>query len=267
MGFAQNCVERVMLPKRVIARLDVKGESLVKGIQLEGLRKIGDPLVACKSYYEQGIDEVVIVDVVASLYSRTHLFELISYITSELRVPVTVVGGIKSIQDAKQLFGAGADKIGINTQATKTPQLLNELASIYGAQAVVSSIEAKYVSELKDYFLFTESGRNNSGIRMTDWLETIRVMDIGEILVTSVDCDGMQRGPDLGLIQKSRELTDVPLIYSGGITTHNQASESFELGVDGICLASALHYKKIEIDKLKSDLASRNILVREEFLS
>jgi imidazoleglycerol phosphate synthase cyclase subunit len=267
MGFTQDCVEWVMLPKRVIARLDVKGESLVKGIQLEGLRKIGDPLVASRVYYEQGIDEVVIVDVVASLYSRNHLFELISYITSELRVPVTVVGGIKSIRDAKHLFGAGADKIGINTEATKRPEFLNELAHIYGAQAVVSSIEAKFVDEFKDYFLFTESGRNNSGIRLSDWLETIRIMDIGEVLITSVDCDGMQRGPDLNLIQKTRELTDVPLVYSGGIATHDQAFESFGKGVDGICLASALHYKKIEINELKSHLSKSKILMREECLS
>lgn len=252
-----------MLPKRLIARLDIKGESLVKGIQLEGLRKIGDPLEASQNYYKQGIDEILIVDVVASLYSRVHIFEIISYITSELRIPVTVVGGIRNLEDAKRLFGAGADKIGVNTQATKTPKFLNELAEIYGAQAVISSIEAKFVRESNEYYLFTESGRNNSGIKLNDWMTTIKRMEIGEVLVTSVDSDGMQRGPDLNLISSTRDLTELPLLYSGGIALMNDALETLKLGVDGLCIASALHYKKIQIKDLKSALSEHDIHMRQ----
>jgi cyclase len=253
-----------MMPKRVVARLDIKGESLVKGIQLEGLRKIGDPLVAAQKYYQQGIDEVVIVDVVASLYSRNHLFQIISYITEELRVPVTVVGGIKSLQDARNIFSAGADKIGINTEATKNPFFLNDLANIYGAQAVVSSIEAKFVKELGEYFLFTESGRNNSGVKLTEWLNKIRNMEIGEILLTSVDRDGLQKGPDLELIRKSREMIDLPLVYSGGISTTHQAVEVCTLGVDGFALASSLHYEKIKIEDIKLELIRNKMKTRTE---
>lgn len=253
-----------MLPKRIIARLDIKGEFLVKGIQLEGIRKIGDPFHFAQTYYEAGVDEVVIVDVVASLYSREHLYNLISYITNKLRVPVTVIGGIKTLQDANAVFRSGADKIGVNSEATRNIHLLSKIAETYGAQAVVSSIEAKYHKEKNDWFLFTESGRNNSGISIRDWFSKIEETEIGEVFVTSVDRDGLKKGPDVSLIQKARNLTRLPIIYSGGISSLQDAEEALKIGIDGIAVGTALHYKTIEIQSLKHHLSNQGISIRLE---
>jgi cyclase len=253
-----------MLPKRIIARLDIKGEFLVKGIQLEGLRKIGDPLVFARDYYECGIDEVLIVDVVASLYSRKHLYDLISHITKKLRVPVTVVGGIKSMEDAREVFRAGADKIGINSEATRNFEFLSTLAEIYGAQAIVSSVEAKFQKDSQDWFLFTEAGRNNSEISIGEWFSKLNQIEIGEVLLTSVDRDGLRKGPDNSLIKIARESTSIPLIYGGGLSSHFDILETLEAGVDGISIGSALHYKVIEIQALKQHLSGHGIEVRIE---
>ena len=256
-------VERAMTISRIIARLDIKGDSLVKGLQLEGLRKIGDPLEFAQKYYLGGADEILLVDVVASLYSRSHLYNMISYITTNLRVPVTVVGGIKTIEDARKVFSSGADKIGINSEATRNLNFLSEISDRYGAQSVVSSIEAKYLKEDNDWYLFTESGRNNSGISLSKWLASLSSMDIGETLVTSVDRDGMRKGPDLDLIARSRELTACPLLYSGGIATQSDLEKVIELGADAAVIGSALHYNKLYIAECKSRLSGAGFLVRE----
>lgn len=254
----------MMVPKRIIARLDIKGEFLVKGIQLEGLRKIGNPLAFAQEYYECGIDEVMLVDVVASLYSRKHLFDLISHITRKLRVPVTVVGGIKSMEDARQVFRAGADKIGINSEATRNFEFLSALADTYGAQAIVSSVEAKFQKNIHDWFLFTEAGRNNSEISIGEWFSRLNEIEIGEVLVTSVDRDGLRKGPDRSLMKIAREFTSIPLVYSGGISNHSDALETLEAGIDGIAIGSALHYKIIGIQTLKEHLYSHGIETRLE---
>jgi cyclase len=249
--------------KRIIARLDIKGDSLVKGLQLEGLRKIGDPLEFAQKYYLGGADEILLVDVVASLYSRSHLYNMISYITTNLRVPVTVVGGIKTIDDARKVFSSGADKIGVNSAAIRDKNFLNQISDRYGAQAVVSSIEAKYLKEDNDWFLFTESGRNNSEVSLSKWLDGLANINIGETLVTSVDKDGMRKGPDVDLIARSRELTSRPLLYSGGITKQSDLEMVMQLGVDGVVLGSALHYGNLNIADCKSNLTDAGFLVRK----
>jgi len=249
--------------KRVIARMDVKGEHLVKGLQLEGLRKIGDPLEFAEKYYLDGADEIVIVDVVASLYSRANLYNIISYITSNLRIPVTVVGGIKNIDDAKKVFSSGADKVGINSAATRNVQFLQELANLYGAQAVVSSIEAKHLQEKNDWYLFTESGRNNSGISLPAWLSKLQELDIGEVLITSVDRDGMKTGPDLKLIKKARDMVPNPFLYSGGISTLEHLEAAMLCDIDGVLLGSSLHYGIMNIQNAKHHLAGLGYPIRE----
>lgn len=253
-----------MIPKRIIARLDIKGEFLVKGIQLEGLRKIGNPLQFAQTYYDAGVDEVVIVDVVASLYSREHLYNLISYITNKLRVPVTVIGGIKTLQEANAVFRSGADKIGINSEATRNIDLLSTVSKIYGAQAVVSSIEAKYNKEKNNWFLFTESGRNNSMISINEWFSKIEEIEIGEVFVTSVDSDGLKKGPDVSLMRTARNLTPLPMIYSGGISSLLDAEIALKTGIDGLAIGSALHYKTIEIPSLKNHLSEQGFSIRVE---
>ena len=251
-----------MTLKRVIARLDIKGDSLVKGLQLEGLRKIGNPLEFAQKYYLSGADEIVIVDVVASLYSRENLHNIISYITTNLRVPVTVVGGIRTIDDATRIFASGADKIGVNSAATRNVGFLQEVIDKYGGQAVVNSIEAKYLEHEQDWYLFTESGRNNSGINLNDWFEKLAQFDIGEVLVTSVDKDGMRKGPDLDLIKKTRNLTGVPLLYCGGVAKESELIDIFNLDADGVVIGSAFHYGNLEIENCKAHLAMADFAVR-----
>ena len=259
----ESSVEKSVTLTRIIARLDIKGDSLVKGLQLEGLRKIGDPLEFAQKYYLSGADEILLVDVVASLYSRSHLYNMISYITTNLRVPVTVVGGIKTIDDARKVFSSGADKIGVNSAATRDKNFLNQISDRYGAQAVVSSIEAKYLKEENDWFLFTESGRNNSEVSLSKWLDGLANMSIGETLVTSVDKDGMRKGPDIELITRSRELTSRPLLYSGGVTTQSDLEKVIELGTDGVVIGSALHYENLRISDCKANLIDAGFLVRK----
>jgi cyclase len=255
-----------MTLKRVIARLDIKGDSLVKGLQLEGLRKIGNPLEFAQKYYLAGADEIVIVDVVASLYSRENLHNIISYITTNLRVPVTVVGGIRTIEDATRIFASGADKIGINSAATRNIGFLQEVIDKYGGQAVVNSIEAKYLEQEQNWYLFTESGRNNSRISLNQWLEELSKFDIGEVLVTSVDRDGMRKGPDLNLIKRTRGLTEIPLLYGGGVAKESELVEIFNLEADGVVIGSAFHYGNLEVGICKAHLMKSNILVREHKL-
>ncbi len=251
-----------MTLKRIIARLDIKGDSLVKGLQLEGLRKIGDPLLFAQKYYLAGADEVVIVDVVASLYSRENLYNIISYITTNLRIPVTVVGGIRTIDDARKIFSSGADKVGINSAATRDISFLQEIIDRYGGQAVVNSIEAKYINDFGDWYLFTESGRNNSQISLSSWFRKISKFDIGEVLITSVDRDGMRKGPDLELVKKSRELTEVPLLYSGGIAKESEIIDIFNLDADGVVIGSAFHYGNLKIVDSKTFLLANGVPVR-----
>ena len=252
-----------MTLKRVIARLDIKGDSLVKGVQLEGLRKIGDPLDFAQKYYLSGADEVVIVDVVASLYSRENLYNIISYITTNLRVPVTVVGGIRTMEDAKKIFACGADKIGINSAATRNISFLQDLIDRYGGQAVVNSIEAKYMKNIGEWYLYTESGRNNSQISLSNWFSKVANFDIGEVFITSVDKDGMRKGPDLALIEKTRSMTEVPLLYSGGISKESEIEDVFKLDADGVVIGAAFHYGNLTIANCKTFLLNNGVPVRK----
>ena len=255
-------MEGVNLPKRLVARIDIKNEFVIKGIQMEGLRKLGDPFDFVQHYSNGGIDEIVIIDVVASLYSRKHIFHLIEYITSKIRIPVTVIGGIKTIQDAKAVFESGADKVGVNSMAIRDPKILSDIADIYGSQAIVNSIEAKYIAEEKTWYLFTESGRNNSQIKLEDWFEKIKHIELGEIFLSSVDSDGLRRGPDLNLISTARNLTELPLVYSGGIRNNGDILDVFNLNVDAIAIGAALHFGDVNILKMKNSLFENGIKVR-----
>jgi cyclase len=255
-------MEGVNLPKRLVARIDVKNEFLVKGIQMEGLRKLGDPFDFVQRYSKDGIDEIVIIDVVASLYSRKHIFHLIEHITSKLRIPVTVIGGIQTIQDAKAVFDSGADKVGINSRAVRDQKILLDIADIYGSQAVVNSIEAKFVAEDKTWYLYTESGRNNSQIKLVDWFEKIKYLELGEIFLSSVDSDGLRRGPDLSLISTARDLTELPLVYSGGIRKNSDILDVFKLNVEAVAIGAALHFGDVNVVNMKNMLFENGVRVR-----
>ncbi|MGL5257945.1 MAG: imidazole glycerol phosphate synthase subunit HisF, partial [Proteocatella sp.] len=185
---------------RVIAKLDVKPPYLVKGIQLEGLRKIGNPNDFAKKYYLQGIDEIIYVDIVASLYERNSLSDMIREATKDIFIPITAGGGIRSVNDAYELLRAGADKIAVNTAAVKNPQLIRDLAMEFGSQCVVSYIEAKKTS-LNNWEVYYDNGREKTGKSVVEWADQVCDLGAGEILLTSVDKDGTGKGFDVELVE------------------------------------------------------------------
>jgi len=234
---------------RLIARLDIKGTNLVKGIQLEGLRKLGDPNAFARKYYEQGIDEIVYMDIVASLYNRNSILPLIKNATQDIFVPLTVGGGIRSIDDVEAALKAGADKVAINTAAIKNPDLIKEVANRFGAQCMVLSIEAKKQGD--HWEAYTDNGREKSAKNVVEWVQEAQELGAGEIMLTSVDCEGLARGMDIPLIQAVQNVLTVPLIVSGGIGAIEHIDEvTSKTDADAIAMAHILHYDKVPLSDI-----------------
>ena len=245
-----------MRPTRVIARLDIKNEFVIKSIQLEGLKKVGDPNTLARKYYESGIDEIILIDTVATLYGRNNLFEVINQITKDVFIPVTVGGGIRNQEDAEKLFNSGADKIAINSQGVKEPKFVNFLAKKYGSQSIVASIETKKISD--NWLVFTTNGRDMTEIKTLDWVKQCEDLGAGEILITSIDKEGTGLGADIELISKILKKIKVPVILSGGIGGYEHINElKSKVNIDAIALSRVLHYNLVDINKVKSIL-SRN---------
>lgn len=251
------------IPIRVVSRLDVKNGRLVKGIQLEGLRDVGDPVLAATEYYLAGLDELVIVDVGASLYGGTPLPELVRHISEQVRIPVTVGGGVRDVKAARTLLGAGADRIALNSAAVTRPSLIKELAEEIGTQAVVLSVHAK---ERKhgSWECLTESGRQLTGVHVTDWIQDATDLGAGEVFLTSVDRDGTKRGFDTSLVRAVREVASVPVIASGGFNDAGSVVQLLtEADCDGFAVSSRLHFGECELRDLKETLARAGIVVRQ----
>ena len=189
---------------RLIARLDIKGPNLIKGIHLEGLRVIGDPNKYAKKYYDQGVDEIIYMDTVASLYGRNNLSDIVKKTVQDVYVPITVGGGIRSIDDVKFLLRCGAEKIAINTAATKRPELIREVSRKFGSQCMVLSIEAKKTKD-GTWEVYTENGRQKTGKDVLEWAKEGESYEAGEILLTSVDNEGTKKGFDFELVKKVSE--------------------------------------------------------------
>jgi imidazoleglycerol phosphate synthase cyclase subunit len=236
---------------RVAARLDVKNETVIKGFQLEGLRVVGSVKELATRYYEQGADELLIIDSVASLYGREAVLQSIKAATREVFIPVTAGGGIRSLDDAAAFFDAGADRVALNSRALANPQIVSDIASVYGSQAVVLSIESKKVAE-SQWFCFYECGRENSGVLVKDWVQRALNLGAGELLVTSVDSDGTLGGPDKELIHLLDEYSSLPVVYSGGIRGASDLGLVF-MGPKLSCVAvgTALHRGNVTISDLK----------------
>ena len=247
---------------RIFSRLDIKNSHVVKGIQLDGLRKIGDPKKLAGDYLSQGVDEIILVDVVASLYNRPGLNSLIAEIASELRIPITALGGIRNLENAREVFECGADKVAINSAGIQSPELFGRIAEIYGSQSVVCSIEAKKLNNAEGWICMTENGRNDSGVEFSNWISRLESIGVGEVIVTSVDQDGTNRGPDLDLCKRIRDLTDLPVIYSGGIRNNGDVLAIAKIGLDGLAIASSLHYGRLNVGEMKSELIKENIFIR-----
>lgn len=244
---------------RLIARLDVKGANVIKAVQFEGLRVVGKPEEMAQRYAEAGADEILFLDTVASLYGRNQLASLLERTVESVFVPITVGGGIASIQDARRLFNAGADRIAINTAALKRPALINEMAEKFGNQAVVISIEAKRVNG--GWECYTDNGRNRSGMEAVEWALVSVRRGAGEILLTSIDRDGTRRGFDLDLIAAIAPHVPVPVTASGGLGSLEHLKAVLHAGADAVAVGSALHYGNVTFAAMReAALLGRNAL-------
>lgn len=228
-------------PVRVIARLDVKGATVIKGVQLEGLRVVGEPATLSRRYAREGADEILFMDAVASLYERNSILPHISDAARDVFIPLTVGGGLRSVSDVGEALRAGADKVAINTAAVRTPALLRAIAERFGRQCVVLSVEAKRHATL-GWEVYTDGGRERSGRAVIDWIDEAHEQGIGEVLVTSVDRDGTRQGFDVPLMQAVRARVPVPVIASGGA---GEAAHAVALlqqtPVDAVAVGAALH--------------------------
>lgn len=246
---------------RVIARLDVKPPALVKGIHLEGVRKLGDPAVFAQRYYEQGADEIDYHDAVASLYARNSIGELITHTSGHAFVPLTVGGGIRSVEDATDIVRRGADKVCVNTAAVARPCLLTEIADVLGSQAVVLSVEAKRLPG-GGWEAYTDGGREHSGVDVRAWVERAQALGAGEVLLTSIDTEGTRTGHDLPLIEAVRAVCDVPLVAHGGAGSPAHVVEAQQAGADAAAIASLLHFGIATVADVKAALAAAGVEVR-----
>lgn len=247
------------LKPRLIARLDIKTESVVKGIRFEGLRVMGRPDELATRYYEQGADELLYIDTVASLYGRNNLTDVVKQAASHLFIPMTVGGGIRSLSDAQLLLRSGADKIAVNTAAIARPELIRELAAVLGSQAVVVSIQTKQVSERK-WEAYTDNGRERTGLDALEWAKRTEELGAGELLVTSVDRDGTGKGFDSDFLAKVSSAVAIPVIAGGGAgSPAHVVSVLKDTQVSAVAVASLLHYGKYSIAELKRALAASSI--------
>ncbi len=249
------------LAPRMIARLDIKGPNLVKGIHLEGLRVIGDPAEHAVRYYQEGADELLYIDIVASLYERNNLTEVVARTAQEIFVPLTVGGGVRSLDDVNKLLRAGADKVAINTGAVRRPELITEAARSFGSQCIVASIEAKRRRD-GTWEAYTDNGREKTGLAVAEWAARMIDLGAGELLLTSVDMEGTRKGFDLELVRALGPKLEVPVIACGGAGTAQHVGQAIEAGADAVAIASLLHYKLESIGSLKSKLAAQNFPVR-----
>jgi cyclase len=247
---------------RIIARLDIKGPNLIKGIHLEGLRVIGPPNEYALRYYLQGADEIIYMDCVASLYGRNHLGGIVQAAAKDIFIPMTVGGGIRSVDDVTEILRAGADKVAVNTAAVADPRLISNIARRFGSQCMVLSIEAKQVAPDR-WEVYTENGREPTGLDVIEWAKKGVVMGAGEILLTSVDREGTRKGFDVDLVAAVSTEVSVPIIASGGMGK----PEDFLAvvnggGADGVAMADILHYKRAEIADIRLMAENAGIRVR-----
>ena len=246
---------------RLIARLDVKAPNLVKGIQLEGLRKMGDPNEFARHYYTQGIDELFYLDIVASLYERNSLLDIITRTTHDIFVPVTVGGGLRNIDDVAAALRAGADKVSINTAAIKEPKIISDVAKRFGSQCMVLLIEAK--RNRGHWEAYYDNGREHSHLDVIEWAKQGQELGAGEIILTSVDMEGTGKGFDIELVKSVTDVVTIPVIASGGMGKLEDLKKVIKQGhADAIAMAHVLHYGHHTIEKVRHFCIDQNISVR-----
>jgi len=250
-----------MVAKRIIPCLDIDDNRTVKGVNFLNLVDAGDPIELAKIYSDEGADELVFLDITATKDKRKTIAKLAEKISENINIPFTVGGGIKSLEDASSLLRNGADKISINTQAVKTPNLVNEISLKFGNQCVVVAIDAKFIND--SWFVYLVGGRKKTKIKLIDWALEVQDRGAGEILFTSMNNDGTKSGFALEILQQLSDRLTIPVIASGGAGTIQDFVDVFNIGnADAALAASVFHFKEIEIKNLKESLVKNNIKVR-----
>lgn len=252
-----------MLTKRIIPCLDVKDGRVVKGVNFINLRDAGDPVELAAVYDKEGADELVFLDISASVEGRSTMVEVVKKTAGEITIPFTVGGGISHVDDMMRLLRAGADKIGINTAAVNNPQLISDGARRFGSQCIVVAIDAKYNEAWGEWEVYTHGGRTPSGIRALVWAKKVESLGAGEILLTSMDADGTKDGFDIKLTRTISDLISIPVIASGGAGTAEHFYNVFEEGhADAGLAATIFHYKELTIEQVKDHLKRRGVEIR-----
>lgn len=251
-----------MLSKRIIPCLDVKAGRVVKGVNFVNLIDAGDPVEIARAYSNQGADEVVFLDITASSDERNIILDVVEKTASEVFIPFTVGGGIRNLEDIRNILNAGADKISINSAAVKDPMLINRAAERFGSQCIVVAIDVKK-KEDGSYEVYINGGRIPTGLDAVEWAKTCEQLGAGEILLTSMDCDGTKAGYDLEITRLVSEAVKIPVIASGGAGKKEHFLEAFNEGkADAALAASLFHFKELEIPELKRYLKENNVPVR-----
>lgn len=250
------------LTKRIIPCLDVKDGKTVKGVNFENLKEIGSPIELAKKYSQSGADELVFLDITATNEKRKTIVELIEKVAKEVFIPFTVGGGISSLDDIRAILEAGADKISFNSAIVKNPDLISTCAEYFGSQCIVAAIDAK--KEDNDFWVYINAGKVNTGIKALDWAKKVEELGAGEILLTSMDYDGTQKGFDIELNSLISNAVNIPIIASGGAGANSKHFIDVfnKTKVDAALAASIFHYDMLPIQKLKEDLKKADILIR-----
>ena len=251
-----------MLAKRIIPCLDVKNGETVKGVNFENLKYAGDPVALAKKYSDEGADELVFLDITATNEARQTTLNMVEKVAQQVFIPFTVGGGIKTIEDIRSILLAGADKISIISQAVKNPLLIKEASSYFGSQCIVVAIDGKRVDN--DFYVFINAGQKNTGIKLLDWVKEVEKLGAGEILLTSMDADGTQKGFDIEMTKLVVENTNIPIIASGGAGADSEHFSNVfeEAKADAALAASIFHFGTLPIPTLKKELKTKGICVR-----
>lgn len=254
------------LTRRIIPCLDVTGGRVVKGIEFLQLRDAGDPVELAASYNAEGADELVFLDITASSDDRTTMVDVVHRTADQVFIPLTVGGGIRTVEDARRMLKAGADKVSVNTAAVARPDLVAEIADQFGSQCVVVAIDARRVPGESGWNVYTHGGRRPTGVGVVDWARRVVALGAGEILLTSMDADGTKSGYDLALTAAVSEAVPIPVIASGGAGTLDHLYDGLTRGkADAVLVASIFHYGDYRIRQAKEFLAHRGVPVRLDF--
>lgn len=252
-----------MLAKRIIPCLDIKDGKVVKGVNFVGLKDVGDPIEIAKRYDEQCADEVVFLDITATYEERDIMKDLIQRGASELSIPLTVGGGIRTLDDFRMILSSGADKVSVNSAAIKNPQLIKDASDEFGVQCVVVAVDAKKRADNSGYDVYIAGGRENTGLDLIQWVKQCEELGAGEILLTSMDRDGTRDGFDIDMLKAVIEAVSIPVIASGGCGGKEDIVDVFEkTNCDGALAASLFHYGEATIDQVKEECAKHSIPVR-----